>query len=183
MPIFSRDASALEDRKPVVVEGDTYYKSDWMDSGRDPENSPTVFLVEQAPHVSLRTHFHRQNQFQLFVRGGGRLGPHDVSALTVHYAGAYTGYGRFDSLAVANSGHICAAAVEGCSIAEISPTAGLLGHHAVPDMLTTNICFGGPALRTAYVTLSHTGRLGAMEWHEPGLRLAHQNNETTPAAP
>lgn len=93
MPIFSRDACALEERKPVVVEGDTYYKSDWMDSGRDPEHSPTVFLVEQAPHVSLRTHFHRQNQFQLFVRGGGRLGPHDVSALTVHYAGAYTGYG------------------------------------------------------------------------------------------
>lgn len=94
MTIFSREApAALDARKPVVVEGDTYYKSDWMDSGRDPQLSPTVFLVEQAPHVSLRTHFHRQNQFQLFVRGGGRLGPHDVSALTVHYAGAYTGYG------------------------------------------------------------------------------------------
>lgn len=93
MPIFSRNATALAERKPVLVEGDTYYKSDWMDSGRDPAFSPTVFLVEQAPHVSLRTHFHRQDQFQLFVRGGGRLGPHDVTALTAHYAGAYTGYG------------------------------------------------------------------------------------------
>lgn len=93
MTEFSRDASVLGERRPVVVEGHTYYKSDWMDSGRDPALSPAVFLVEQAPNVSLRTHFHRQNQFQLFVRGGGKLGPHAVDALTVHYAGAYTGYG------------------------------------------------------------------------------------------
>lgn len=86
------------------------------------------------------------------------------------------GYGRFDSLAVSSSGVICAATVEGCSIAEISPTTGLVRHHMAPDMLTTNICFGGPDLRTAYVTLSHTGCLGAMEWHEPGLRLAHERN-------
>lgn len=93
MAVFSRTAAVLQERKPVVVEGDTYFKSDWMDIGRDPVFSPTVFLVEQAPNVSLRTHFHRQNQFQVFVRGAGRLGPHDVSALTVHYAGVYTGYG------------------------------------------------------------------------------------------
>ena len=43
--------------------------------------------------MSLRTHFHRENQFQLFVRGSGHLGPHPIEALTVHYAGAYTGYG------------------------------------------------------------------------------------------
>ena len=83
------------------------------------------------------------------------------------------GYGRFDSLAIASSGNICAATVEGCSIAEISPALGLLRHHSIPDMLTTNICFGGEGLRTAYVTLSHTGQLAALEWHEPGLALAH----------
>ncbi|MDB5846699.1 MAG: gluconolactonase [Rhodoferax sp.] len=83
------------------------------------------------------------------------------------------GYARFDSLAVTASGNICAATVEGCSIAEISPVQGLLRHHTVPDLLTTNICFGGTDLRTAYVTLSHSGRLGAMDWHEPGLALAY----------
>lgn len=93
MPIFSRNASVLAERKPVVVDGNTYFKSEWMDSGRAHEFSPHVFLVEQAPHVSLRTHFHRENQFQLFVRGSGRLGPHPIEALTVHYAGAYSGYG------------------------------------------------------------------------------------------
>ena len=83
------------------------------------------------------------------------------------------GYGRFDSLAVSASGNICVATVEGCSIAEISPQVGLLRHHPMPDMLTTNICFGGPDLRTAYVTLSHTGQLAALDWHEPGLKLSY----------
>jgi gluconolactonase len=83
------------------------------------------------------------------------------------------GYSRFDSLAVSASGRILAATVEGCSIAEIDPVQGLLCHHSVPDMLTTNICFGGPGRRTAYVTLSHTGQLAAMDWHEPGLEPAY----------
>ena len=39
---------------------------------------------------------------------------------------------------------------------------------------TTNICFGGPDLRTAYVTLSGSGRLVAFEWERPGLRLNYQ---------
>jgi gluconolactonase len=83
------------------------------------------------------------------------------------------GYSRFDSIAVSASGNICAATIEGCSIAEISPLTGLVRHHMVPDMLTTNICFGGPEMRTAYVTMSHTGHLAAMDWHEPGLKLTH----------
>ena len=40
--------------------------------------------------------------------------------------------------------------------------------------MTTNICFGGDDLRTAYVTLSGTGRLVSIPWPRPGLRLAHQ---------
>jgi gluconolactonase len=38
--------------------------------------------------------------------------------------------------------------------------------------MTTNIAFGGPDLRTAYITLSGTGRLAAMPWRTPGLALA-----------
>ena len=37
------------------------------------------------------------------------------------------------------------------------------------DILTTNTCFGGEGLRTAYVTLSGSGRLGRAEWRgRPG---------------
>jgi gluconolactonase len=40
--------------------------------------------------------------------------------------------------------------------------------------MTTNICFGGPDLRTAFVTLSGRGRLVAFEWERPGLKLNWQ---------
>ena len=41
----------------------------------------------------------------------------------------------------------------------------------MPDDYTTNICFGGAGLRTAYVTLSMSGRLAALDWPRPGLAL------------
>ena len=83
------------------------------------------------------------------------------------------GYKRFDSLAVSSSGRICVAALDTCSIAEITPD-GLVTFHAVPDLLVTNLCFGGPDLRKAYITMSYEGKLCEMDWHEPGLRLAFQ---------
>jgi gluconolactonase len=46
-------------------------------------------------------------------------------------------------------------------------------HVATDDMLTTNICFGGEDLRTAFITLSSTGRLVSCDWERPGLRLAY----------
>ena len=85
------------------------------------------------------------------------------------------GFVRFDSLAVAASGNICVAALHSCSIVEIAPDGSFVRQHPVPDMAVTNLCFGGPDLRTAFVTMSHEGRLGAMDWHEPGLRLKWQS--------
>jgi gluconolactonase len=83
------------------------------------------------------------------------------------------GYTRFDSLAVAASGNVCVAAIEG-SIVEIAPDGSWHRSHPVPDMLVTNLCFGGAGLRTAYVTLTHRGVLLEMAWHEPGLPLQFQ---------
>ena len=65
-------------RRPIDVRGDCYHKGEWMESGDDPVLSPTVFLIEQPPNATLVPHFHRQNQFQLFVDGGGTLGKHAV---------------------------------------------------------------------------------------------------------
>ncbi len=80
---------------------------------------------------------------------------------------------RFDSLAVSASGNICIAALDRCAVVEISPDGNRVAYHPAPDLMVTNICFGGPDLRTAYVTLSHEGQLVAMDWHEPGLKLHH----------
>lgn len=86
-------AHSIAKRRPINVMGATFYKSEWMECGDDPKLSPTVFLVEQPPDTSLVSHFHRQNQFQLFVDGAGSIGRESLGPVTVHYAGAYTGYG------------------------------------------------------------------------------------------
>jgi gluconolactonase len=84
------------------------------------------------------------------------------------------GFQRFDSLGVEASGNVCVATLINGSISVIAPDGRLVRQPAMPDMFTTNICFGGPDLRTAYITLSGTGQLAAMEWPEPGLRLAYE---------
>jgi hypothetical protein len=56
-------------------------------------------------------------------------------------------------------------------ITEFSPAGDLVREVKMPDVYPTNICFGGPDMRTAYITLSDTGRLGMMQWPEPGLKL------------
>ena len=69
------------------------------------------------------------------------------------------------------SGNVCVATLTTGKITVISPAGEVLREVAVPDIYPTNICFGGPDLRTAYITLSDSGRLAAMSWPEPGLKL------------
>jgi len=88
----TREQAALRRRSLPFPDGE-YFKSEWMSTGDDPTCSPTIFLVEQPPNTTIPLHFHRQNQFQLFVDGSGRIGNHNIQPVTVHYAGAYTVYG------------------------------------------------------------------------------------------
>ncbi|HVB16505.1 MAG TPA: SMP-30/gluconolactonase/LRE family protein [Stellaceae bacterium] len=81
------------------------------------------------------------------------------------------GYQRFDSLAVQADGRICVATLINGGITVISPDGRHVEHHPMPDPMTTNICFGGPDMKTAYITLSWTGRLVAVDWPAAGLRL------------
>ena len=60
-------------------------------------------------------------------------------------------------------------------ISIVSPDGKLVSHVPLPDRMTTNICFGGKDRRTAYVTLSGSGKLIAIDdWPIPGLALAHE---------
>jgi gluconolactonase len=85
------------------------------------------------------------------------------------------GYQLFDSLAVDSAGNICVATLFHGGISVISPDGETVEHLPMPDIYTTNICFGGSALRTAYVTLSLSGRLVAMEWPRAGAKLNYLN--------
>lgn len=84
-------------------------------------------------------------------------------------------YERFDSLAVEASGNICVATLINGGISVISPSGELVDFVAMPDRYTTNICFGGQDLKTAFVTLSQSGRLVAMDWPRAGLPLNFLN--------
>jgi gluconolactonase len=88
---------------------------------------------------------------------------------------AHNSYERFDSLAVEASGNICVATLINGGISVISPAGDLVAFVAMPDRYTTNIAFGGPHLKTAYITLSQSGRLVAMDWPRAGLPLNFLN--------
>jgi gluconolactonase len=88
-----------------------------------------------------------------------------------HLVANPAGYHLFDSLAVDGAGNICIATIPS-GILVIAPDGRLIETLPFPDPFTTNICFGGPDLRTAYVTLSSTGRLVSLPWPRPGLKLA-----------
>ncbi len=85
------------------------------------------------------------------------------------------GFQRFDSLKVDSAGNVLVATLINGGITTFAPDGSSIVHTPMPDRYTTNLCFGGPDLRTLYVTLSGSGRLVAIDdWPVPGLRLANQ---------
>jgi gluconolactonase len=81
------------------------------------------------------------------------------------------GYSVLDSLAIDSDGNICVADIPYGGITVISPAGKVIEQYQMPDIFVTNICFGGSNLRTAYITLSSSGKLVAMQWPRPGLPL------------
>jgi len=110
--------------------------------------------------------------FQRAVVSPGELAPPiplDPSALLCGLPGMQ----YLDSLAVDGDGWVCVATIFNGGVTAISPDGTTIEHHATGDLLTTNICFGGDDLRTAFITLSSSGRLVSTRWPRAGLRLAH----------
>jgi gluconolactonase len=85
------------------------------------------------------------------------------------------GYQMFDSMGVEASGNVCVATlISGC-ISVITPDGKLVEQVPTGDRATTNVAFGGPELKTAYITLSGKGELVAMDWPRSGLPLNFLN--------
>ncbi len=79
----------------------------------------------------------------------------------------------FDSLAMDAEGNVSVATISTGGISTFTPDGEELEFVPVDDPLCTNIAFGGPDMRTAYITLSGTGRLVSCEWPRPGLVLPY----------
>ncbi len=80
------------------------------------------------------------------------------------------GYQMLDSLAVEAGGKVCVATIINGGITAFDPD-GSVEHYAVPDLVTTNICFGGADMRDAWITAASTGKLYKTRWPRPGLKL------------
>lgn len=77
----------------------------------------------------------------------------------------------FDSLAVQADGSVCVATLVNGGVTRVSPSGDRVEHIPFPDNFTTNLCFGGADLMTAYVTLSSSQKIVSVLWDAPGLQL------------
>jgi len=68
--------------------------NDYLGQRHQVLSGPQAYLVNQLDARSeIYPHFHDVDQFQIFVRGSGRIGTHSVSPVVVHYVDAYSPYG------------------------------------------------------------------------------------------
>lgn len=104
------------------------------------------------------------------VSGPGELANADEPRV-LHDVG---GTAMFDSLAVAADGSIWVATLLTAGVTVVAADGSGAEFLPTGDPLTTNVCFGGDDGRTAFVTLSGTGRLVRGESPVAGAALAHQ---------
>jgi gluconolactonase len=142
-----------------------------------PVNSPNGIGLSPSEDKVLFAETWTGRVFQHPLTGPGQVGPVSLFDTSACLAGL-EGMQLLDSLAVQDDGTVCVGTILRGGINVIRPD-GSSEHVALPDEyydpMTTNICFGGPDLRTAYITLSGRGMLVAVPWPEPGLKLNFVN--------
>ncbi len=104
------------------------------------------------------------------IAGPGQIKPFNPLEPGQRVQSNLKGYNRFDSLAVEACGNIAVAGLTPGCITVISPSGEEVEKVCMPDPLTTNIAFGGADMKTAYITLSGSGKLIAMDWPRAGLK-------------
>ena len=141
-----------------------------------PLDAPNGIGLSPDGNTLYAAETHTGRVWQWHLSGPGTLDEDALNPLGPgggHLLAGLEGYQLFDSLAVDGDGHVCVATLVNGGITAISPDGSSIEHHPFEDLLVTNICFGGDDLRTAFVTLSGTGRLVSMPWPRPGLALAN----------
>ncbi|UWQ90366.1 SMP-30/gluconolactonase/LRE family protein [Rhodobacteraceae bacterium M382] len=80
------------------------------------------------------------------------------------------GFQWLDSLKVEADGRVCVGTIftGGITIFEMD---GTTEHVDVPDIFTTNMCFGGEDMMDMWITASSTGKIYKTRWPRPGLKL------------
>jgi gluconolactonase len=139
-----------------------------------PLNEPNGIGLSPAQDKVLFAETWTGRVFQIPLTGPGQTAAVGLMDTSTCLAGLED-LQMLDSLAVQEDGSVCVGTLVRGGITVIRPN-GAHEHVALPDEyfdpLTTNICFGGPDRKTAYITLSGRGLLVSVPWPEPGLKLS-----------
>ena len=108
------------------------------------------------------------------ILGPGELAEASIVDTSVCLYG-FPGFQLLDSLAVDADGNVVVATLVNGGVTTVSPKGELVDFVPTGDLLTTNVCFGGDDLKTAYITLSGTGRLMKAAWPRAGAKLNYLN--------
>ncbi|MDH3681783.1 MAG: SMP-30/gluconolactonase/LRE family protein [Acidimicrobiia bacterium] len=136
--------------------------------------SPDEDRLYYAETMTGRVWYWELDRPGVVVSGGTQLA--SSAGIPATLLGVVPGEGRVDSLAVDSEGNVCVATLVTGAVTAFAPGGGLRAILPVPgDPMVTNVCFGGPELRTAYITASAFGTLMAHEWHCRGLPLNFLN--------
>lgn len=138
-----------------------------------PVDSPNGIGLSPDGTILYWAETHTGRVFRRHVAEPGELAPTLPLDTSVCLAGL-PGLQLLDSLAVDGDGNVCVATLVNGGITVISPAGDVIDHLPTGDLITTNLCFGGPDLQTAFITCSSTGKVVTTRWPHPGLRLHHQ---------
>jgi gluconolactonase len=106
------------------------------------------------------------------IDGPGKIAraPRNILGSTGRIVIGLGGFQLFVSMAVDTEGNLHIGTVPS-GISVVSPQGRLIEQIEMPEHFATNLCFGGPARRTAYVTLSSTGRVIALDGRYTGASV------------
>ncbi|MEL6522298.1 MAG: SMP-30/gluconolactonase/LRE family protein [Pseudomonadota bacterium] len=105
------------------------------------------------------------------IEGPGKLKPGPLPGMPGNVVQTLPGYQWLDSLKVEAGGKVCVGTIFNGGITVFDPD-GTVEHVPVPDLFTTNMCFGGSDMQDLWITASSTGKIYKTRWPRPGLKLA-----------
>lgn len=102
----------------------------------------------------------------------GKVKPGPLPVMPGRIVQTLPGFQWLDSLTVEAGGKICVGTLFNGGITVFNPIDNTIEHVPVPDLFTTNLCFGGEDMQDVWITASSTGRIYKSRWPRPGLKLA-----------
>lgn len=110
--------------------------------------------------------------FQVEAPGVLKKGPDGKPEQTVF--ASIGGLSSFDSMTMEADGTLVAASPQQGLIKLFRPDGTMRDEIALGENGLTNVTFGGPDMKTLYITLTRSGRLVSMPWPRVGLKPANQ---------